>query len=42
MEVKADELSQVKGDIPKKQQSNGLLLRDREKWDKSQRLRGTI
>lgn len=42
MEVKADELSQVKGDILKKQQSNGLLLCDREKWDESQRLRGTI
>lgn len=42
MEVKADEVSQVKGDVLKKQQSNGLLLRDREKWNESQRLKGTI
>ena len=42
MEVKADELSWVKGDIFKVQQNKCLLLRDREKCGESQGLRGRI
>lgn len=42
MEVEADEISRVKRDVFKMQQSNGLLLRDREKWEESQGLRGRI
>lgn len=42
MEVKADELSCAKCDIFKMQQSNGLLLHDKEKWKETEELEGTI
>lgn len=42
MEVKSAELSYVICDVFKMQQSNGLLLCDKEKWREAQELKGII
>lgn len=42
MEVKSAELSYVICDVLRMQQSNGLLLHDKEKWREAQELKGII